>query len=243
MVSASTRSDAAQGRSAPGSPPAAARRCSVRPVSTSVHAGSGSHAPTAQALDQIGFVALEARSRWGSHFQHPILDADARPDLAAARTLPLFASFSRIGGLVHAAGFDVGAALSSPFRRAISSRCSATVRSSSVNLANRRDTSSRSWADDRPSRSTGEFTHSLNLTAPSRRKRKMQPRPGFCPCYIKRRFSHRLVIVQSTMLSTSPAPAPTPDRNTESSVRISVPRSDPAAIGGWIRMWITPGRL
>jgi hypothetical protein len=40
-----------------------------------------------ELLNQIGFVALEARSRRGVRFQHAILDADTRPDLAAARTL------------------------------------------------------------------------------------------------------------------------------------------------------------
>jgi len=64
-------------------------------------------------LHQVALVALEARSRRGHRFQHSILDADARSDLAAARTLPLRARFSRIGRLLHAAGFDVRAALQS----------------------------------------------------------------------------------------------------------------------------------
>src|SRR4051794_24891038 len=72
-----------------------------------------------------------------------------------------------------------------PFNRAISARCSTTVRSSSATLPNSPTTSSRSWADDRTSRSNGGLTQSLNLTSPRRGKEKVHDRPGFCPCYIK----------------------------------------------------------
>src|SRR4051794_34536293 len=70
-----------------------------------------------------------------------------------------------------------------PFNRAISARCSTTVRSSSATLPNSPTTSSRSWADDRTSRSNGGLTQSLNLTSPRRGKEKVHDRPGFCPCY------------------------------------------------------------
>src|SRR3954452_12957931 len=71
------------------------------------------------------------------------------------------------------------------FNRAISARCSTTVRSSSATLPNSPTTSSRSWADDRTSRSNGGLTQSLNLTSPRRGKEKVHDRPGFCPCYLK----------------------------------------------------------
>ena len=35
--------------------------------------------------------------------------------------------------------------------------------------------------------STGAVTSRLNRTAPRRHKQNLNPRPGFCPCYIKRR--------------------------------------------------------
>src|SRR4051794_35256671 len=71
-----------------------------------------------------------------------------------------------------------------PFNRAISARCSTTVRSSSATLPNSPTTSSRSWADDRTPRSNGGLTQSLNLTSPRRGKEKVHDRPGFCPCYL-----------------------------------------------------------
>src|SRR3954449_10550859 len=79
-----------------------------------------------------------------------------------------------------------------PFNRAISARCSTTVRSSSATLPNSPTTSSRSWADDRTSRSNGGLTQSLNLTSPRRGKEKVHDRPGFCPCYQGRKASPHL---------------------------------------------------
>src|SRR4051812_25172092 len=79
-----------------------------------------------------------------------------------------------------------------PLNRAISARCSTTVRSSSATLPNSPTTSSRSWADDRTSRSNGGLTQSLNLTSPRRGKEKVHDRPGFCPCYLRTRPENRL---------------------------------------------------
>ena len=70
-----------------------------------------------------------------------------------------------------------------PFSRAISSRCSAFIRSNSVILSDSLATSSFSCEGDRPSRSSGGFTHSLN-GSPSRCEKIMQPRPEFCRCYV-----------------------------------------------------------
>ena len=64
-------------------------------------------------LNQIDLVALEARSCRGRGLQHPILDADARSDLAAAPTLLLPVGLGRFGATVHATRFDVRATLQS----------------------------------------------------------------------------------------------------------------------------------
>jgi len=58
-------------------------------------------------LDQIGLVALEARSRRRRGLDDPILDADAGADLAAAAALALQAGPGWFGGVIHAAGFDL----------------------------------------------------------------------------------------------------------------------------------------
>ena len=68
----------------------------------------------------------------------------------------------------------------SPFSRAISSRCSEAMRSSSASFANKLPTRFLSCPGDRPSRLSGGITHSWNPIRPSRRKHKMRLCPGFC---------------------------------------------------------------
>src|SRR3954452_10275050 len=84
-----------------------------------------------------------------------------------------------------------------PFSRAISARCSTPVRSSSATLPNSPTTSSRSWADDRTSRSNGGLTQSLNLTSPRRGKEKVHDRPGFCPCYRETLVAQRTQLINA----------------------------------------------
>jgi hypothetical protein len=52
-------------------------------------------------------------------------------------------------------------------------------------LPNNMTTSSRNWADDRPSRFSGGLTHNLNPSRPRRGKQIMHPCPGFCPSYTR----------------------------------------------------------
>ena len=137
-------------------------------------------------LDLIGLVALEACSGRHRSLDDPILDDNTRPDLATAWALSLHARPGRFGGFFHAFRLDGRTALQLLFSRAISSRCSAFIRSNSAILSNSLATSSFSCKGDRPSRSSGGLTHSLNLAPPSRRKKIMQPRPEFCRYYAGR---------------------------------------------------------
>ena len=181
---ASARTGADQDRSAPWSPRAAARRSFGRPVSPNARAGSGSRAPTAQAPgpDRRLIAALKRDPAGTGAF------STRSSTLTRGRTLPRPKRFSCLSGLPGSVALSMPLGLMSgrpfsPFSRAISSRCSAIVRSSSASFANTLATNSRSWIDDRPSSSTGGRTHRLNPTRPRRGKHEMQPRPGFCPCY------------------------------------------------------------
>ena len=69
-----------------------------------------------------------------------------------------------------------------PFKRAISSRNSAFCRFSSAFSASSINQSCFS-SGGRPSISGGATTKSLNRVAPRRGKRKISPRPPFCPSY------------------------------------------------------------
>src|SRR5271165_125462 len=64
-----------------------------------------------QALHQKGLVPLEAASRRDLGFDHFILNLDARRDLAPAGPLLIFGGSRWRGAFVHAARFNVGAAL------------------------------------------------------------------------------------------------------------------------------------
>ena len=70
-----------------------------------------------------------------------------------------------------------------PFNRAISSRCSAMMRSSAVTLPGSFTTSSCSAPCDRPDIAGEAVPSSLNRVAPRRSKQEISPRPGFCPAY------------------------------------------------------------
>ena len=64
-------------------------------------------------LHQIGLIALEAGPRWRWSLEQPVIDADARSDLAATPSLLSPGALGRFSGPVHAAGLDVGATFQS----------------------------------------------------------------------------------------------------------------------------------
>ena len=82
-------------------------------------------------LDLIGLVALEARSGRHRSLDDPILDDNTRPDLATARALSLYPGPGGSVALSMPLGLMSGRPFN-PFSRAISSRCSAFVRSNSA---------------------------------------------------------------------------------------------------------------
>src|ERR1700729_4188124 len=71
-----------------------------------------------------------------------------------------------------------------PFRRAISSRCSASVFSNAATLPNSSASRASSSARLSPERLAGGGTFARNRTESSRSKRKMRGRPHFCPSYV-----------------------------------------------------------
>ena len=135
-----------------------------------------------QVLHDEILVSLEPRSGRGSRLKGLFLDTDPWRRLATSPTLVASCGgfgavpFSMPLGLIFGRPFK-------PFSRAISSRCSATMRSSSVTLPSSFTTSSCSSPCDRPDISGGAVTRSLNRAAPRRSKQKITPRPGFCPGY------------------------------------------------------------
>src|SRR6202044_2425360 len=70
-----------------------------------------------------------------------------------------------------------------PFSRAISSRCSATIRLRSATSPSSFTTSCSSSACDRPDSSGGVVTSRLNRVVPCRRNHFLRHRPRFCPSY------------------------------------------------------------
>jgi hypothetical protein len=64
-----------------------------------------------EVLNQVVLIALEAGSWRGSDFQHPVLDADAGPDLAAARPVPWLLGRCRRCRFLQATRLDLRPAL------------------------------------------------------------------------------------------------------------------------------------
>jgi hypothetical protein len=64
-----------------------------------------------QVLHQKGFIPLEVASRRDLGFDHFLLNADPRHHPATAAPLLICGGFRWRGAFVHAARFDVGAAL------------------------------------------------------------------------------------------------------------------------------------
>ena len=145
-------------------------------LATVAHHPRGQH----QILHLVRLVALELRARRTRHPQHLGLRRDPRRHLAAAAALaPLAASFGSVASSMPLGLID-GRPLS-PFSRAISSRCAATIRFSSATSPSNSTTRASSSARDRPDRSAGGDMPQPNRTRPRRGKPKNRRDPGVLP--------------------------------------------------------------
>ena len=127
-------------------------------------------------MSESGSVAVSAEDLGSTTWSSTLTRGD---DLPRPRCLPPRGSFGVVPlsiplGLISGRPFR-------PFSRAISSRCSATIRLRSATSPSSFNTSCCSSPCDRPDISGGMVTSSLNQAAARRRKQNISSRPRFCP--------------------------------------------------------------
>ena len=144
-------------------------------------------------------VALEPRSSRCRSLQGLLLHTDTRWRLAAPPTLAAARWLRRVPFLIPL-GLIAGRPFK-PFSRAISSRCSATIRLRSATSPSSFTTSCSSSACDRPDSSGGVVTSRLNRVAPPRRNHFLRHRPRFCPSYTQKGVTIRSRITSAFIVA------------------------------------------